>query len=579
MQALRVGPLVRAVSPTSAVIWAETWVPGIVTIEAQAQINENERARTEISHTITTNAPTITVGGRFFVVLRLQELQPATWYTYTLSLTSIAQLPVNTADITMLQCFRTFAANGVDKDNQSELRIGYGSCRKSLMPETDVLNALGSWLTDHYEQRDQMWPHLLLLIGDQIYADDPGDELSQLYPQLRDRAKTFVDFSLMYEYAWTHESGVRQALAVLPTYMIFDDHEVTNNWNTDPLWRIKSLEAGMEQLLVDGLVAYWVYQGWGNLTQHDPATMLLLSIMDAAARNDEDALEALRAAIRADIYLQTPLSWHYEIATTPPIFVANVRTERTTILNDKDKKIYDPMRIMSSSQMDTLLQWIRQQQTPATLVVSSVPLLLPPVIGLAEYVMGSRFWQHQHSQGPLRRLGRRLAEIQQRIASRNSFDHWPLYNESWKALMDAVTSTTSSEQTKDLIVLSGDVHFSYAMEGRRPFTSAASARIYQLVSTPIQNMLDASEQRKIRYQGYVSQLFYGRLRTRILSMRAVQKRTKNIQANQLFQNTLAMVTLQVCGDDYTIRHDYFGMSGTQLEVIAHTSIKDRHWHY
>ena len=46
--------------------------------------------------------------------------------------------------------------------------------------------------------------------------------------------------------------------------MIFDDHEITNSWNTSPDWRARALSHGLEPMLVDGLVAYWVYQGWGN---------------------------------------------------------------------------------------------------------------------------------------------------------------------------------------------------------------------------------------------------------------------------------------------------------------------------
>jgi phosphodiesterase/alkaline phosphatase D-like protein len=576
MQILRVGPLVRAVNSTAAIIWVETFVPCLVMIQAQSQHNNDETTSTHTTHTVTASTSTTTVGGRFFAITRLQALQPATWYTYTLTFTSATQPTqtlASTSETSILHCFRTFPSTSVDRGSSQALRIAYGSCRKTIYPETDVFHALGPWLIQHYAQREQVWPHLLLLVGDQIYADEPGDDLIQRYPQLRDGAKNFSDFSQMYEYAWTYDAGTRQALAVLPTYMIFDDHEITNNWNTEPLWQIKTIQAGMESVLIDGLVAYWVYQGWGNLIQRDATAMPLLAIMDAATQNQEDAIAALRAAIRADLYQKTSLPWHYEIATIPPIFVANARTERTQYLDNTEKDSDAPMDIMSKHQIKTLLQWIHRQQTPATLVVSSVPLLLPPMIGLAEYIMGSRFWQRSH--GPLRHLGRRLAHIQQRIASQNSFDHWPLYHESWKALVGAVMSETESKHTKDIIVLSGDVHFSYAMVGQRLFPSKISPRIYQLVSTPIQNKLDGPSQRKIQYQGYISRLFYDQLLTRVLRMHAVQNRTKNIHANYLFQNTLALVTVQISQHDYTIHQEYLGITHTQLDVIARTSFGEQ----
>lgn len=72
---------------------------------------------------------------------------------------------------------------------------------------------------------------------------------------------------------------------MLPTYMIFDDHEIINNWNISPTWRAKALKHGREQLLVDRPVAYWVYQGWGNLHRRTNTTSPLLQIMQQGAES------------------------------------------------------------------------------------------------------------------------------------------------------------------------------------------------------------------------------------------------------------------------------------------------------
>src|SRR5260370_26172023 len=99
---------------------------------------------------------------------------------------------------------------------------------------------------DRFDERETTWPRLLLLIGDQIYADDRigrhkgRSSLAQnarQEPSQRTGAQTFAEFASLYEQAWAGHADIRQVLAVIPTFMIFDDHEVTNGWNTSPDWR------------------------------------------------------------------------------------------------------------------------------------------------------------------------------------------------------------------------------------------------------------------------------------------------------------------------------------------------------
>src|SRR5262249_17311433 len=280
-------------------------------------------------------------------------------------------------------------------------------------------DALGQWLIKQSDQREQTWPHVLLLIGDQIYADTPPPPLVQMRPHMKEGATSFEDFAAQYRYAWTTTASVRQALACIPTYMTCDDHEVTNSWNGTPTWRAQMLQSGREQLLVDGIVAYWVYQGWGNLDQQE-VTHPLLRIMQEAEQTGEDALEALRTCIKQTVSGDTDLHWHYTIPTRPCIFVTNTRINRSCT-PDNDER-YAPMHIMSAEQMTELRGWLQEQRTGVALLVSSVPVLLPPGIGLVEYLVGVRLWSHAST--PLRWLGRQLARLQLKVAKLAQFEHW-----------------------------------------------------------------------------------------------------------------------------------------------------------
>src|SRR5581483_3273240 len=59
--------------------------------------------------------------------------------------------------------------------------------------------------------------------------------------------------------------AVRRVLANMPTYMIFDDHDVTDDWNLTARWRdrVHASPAG-RRIVANALAAYWAFQGWGN---------------------------------------------------------------------------------------------------------------------------------------------------------------------------------------------------------------------------------------------------------------------------------------------------------------------------
>jgi hypothetical protein len=76
---------------------------------------------------------------------------------------------------------------------------------------------------------------------------------------------------------------VRRALANVATSMIFDDHEVTDDWNLHGTWslRVRGSQVG-RRLLRNGLLAYGVFQDWGNRPDYyadGPGRFLLDSLV------------------------------------------------------------------------------------------------------------------------------------------------------------------------------------------------------------------------------------------------------------------------------------------------------------
>jgi hypothetical protein len=75
---------------------------------------------------------------------------------------------------------------------------------------------------------------------------------------------------------------VRRTLANVPTYMIMDDHDATDDWNLNPIWvdRVNNTTFG-RAILRNALASYTLFQDWGN----DPVRYL--SEDTAAARRSE----------------------------------------------------------------------------------------------------------------------------------------------------------------------------------------------------------------------------------------------------------------------------------------------------
>jgi hypothetical protein len=60
-------------------------------------------------------------------------------------------------------------------------------------------------------------------------------------------------------------AGVRRVLANTPTYMNFDDHDVTDDWNLTQAWRERVWRSPCgRRIVANALAAFWAFQGWGN---------------------------------------------------------------------------------------------------------------------------------------------------------------------------------------------------------------------------------------------------------------------------------------------------------------------------
>ena len=163
-------------------------------------------------------------------------------------------------------------------------RILFGSCRYPKTNEPGLTSRLGLDALDVTAARmarrpPEEWPDALLLLGDQIYADELTPSTRRRIAGRRDRHAEWPDDEIVgfdeyvgvYCDAWS-DPEVRWLLSTVPVAMIFDDHDVRDDWNTSAVWRAEMREKPWWRDRVrSALASYWIYQHLGNLTPDEVA--------------------------------------------------------------------------------------------------------------------------------------------------------------------------------------------------------------------------------------------------------------------------------------------------------------------
>jgi hypothetical protein len=111
-----------------------------------------------------------------------------------------------------------------------------------------------------------------------VYADDSSPETRAKVTRRRghladddgspplDEVADFEEYTWLYHEAWLPDVE-RWVLSVVPSAMIFDDHDMIDDWNTSLSW-VEDIrrQPWWQDRVVGGLMSYWVYQHLGNLS-------------------------------------------------------------------------------------------------------------------------------------------------------------------------------------------------------------------------------------------------------------------------------------------------------------------------
>ena len=351
------------------------------------------------------------------------------------------------------------------------VRVVFCSCRRAKPDDPRSAAAVGPDALDLYAVRmatmaPRDWPDALLLLGDQVYADDPTPQTRRWMDSRRDTTvppgyemADFTEYVALYLESWT-DPQLRWLMSTVPTAMIFDDHDVRDDWNTSAAWRDRiTAQPWWPERIRGALASYWVYQHIGNLSpQQRAADPTWRSVQDASG----DAWPALQKMADACDGDPGSIWWSFRW---------DIDGVRLVVLDTRSgRRLTEGRRAILD---DDEFAWAERavsedaHQAAHLLIGSSLPWLLAPAIH-----------DVQSANAVACARGSALGE---RIRQALDLEHWAAFEGSFHRLAALLRRVAAGPRAPATIsVLSGDVHHSYVARA-----DVEGSPVYQLVSSPV----------------------------------------------------------------------------------------------
>ncbi|MDH5927624.1 alkaline phosphatase family protein [Vibrio lentus] len=281
---------------------------------------------------------------------------------------------------------------------------------------------------------------------------------------------------------------VQRLFAHIPTYMIFDDHDVTDDWNLTVGWEhAVDQNRFATQVIGNGLASYWMCQGWGNAPEKfssefiEQTKQLFSPVVssnesesrgeDNGERNSENYVEK-NGKNHGDLsknidpqqhqqYLEMIdrfEEWHYTINTSPKVIVLDTRTRRWR----SESRMNKPSGLMDWEALTEFQHQLINQEK--VVIVSAAPMF------------GVKFIETLQKMATT--IGKPLM-----IDAEN----WMAHPGSANTLISIFTHTKTPT---NFVVLSGDVHYSFAYDIKLRYRRN-SPNIYQITCSGIKNQFPA----------------------------------------------------------------------------------------
>jgi PhoD-like phosphatase len=466
MPDLILGPLLRYTGSTQATVWVETDGPCEVAVLAG-------RART------------FSVEGHHYALVVLSDLEQGASRAYEVHLDGERVWPPD--DGRPPSTIHT-------REHERRARLVFGSCRVgdparepyTLSPDEHPLgfgiDALWAF-SRRLQSGSEQWPDCLLLLGDQVYADETSEATRAFVRSRRDTSNPpgeqvadFEEYTRLYREAWS-DPDIRWLLATVPSTMIFDDHDVHDDWNISAAWVQGMRATGWWDARITGaFMSYWLYQHIGNLAPPELADEPLLAEISAADDGGPRLREFAHAIDR-------------EPASSRFAFHRDFGRSRLVVIDSR------AARLLAEGHRDMVdeeeWQWIADHARGAfdhLIIASTLPIFMTPGVD------GFEAWSEAVCSGAWGRLAARGGEKLRRALD---LEHWPAFQRSFRTMVELLHELAEGPDAPATIaIIGGDVHTAYIAEVE--LGEQQKSRVVQIVCSPFRNPLAPRERRVIK---------------------------------------------------------------------------------
>ncbi|QBR33737.1 MULTISPECIES: alkaline phosphatase D family protein [Pseudomonas] len=247
-------------------------------------------------------------------------------------------------------------------------------------------------------------------------------------------------------------ANVARALAHLPSLMIFDDHDITDDWNLSAQWEETAYGHPFSKRIIgNALIAYMLCQGWGN--NPDAFKDVLENTRRLSASGDDQYLDSPVQDALIDDLLRFQ-HWHFVLPSSPALVVLDTRTRRWR----SEMALKQPSGLLDWEALSELQQELLDH--PSAIIVSPAPI-----------------------------FGVKLIETVQKVFSWCGYpllvdaENWMAHRGAAQVILNIFRHTRTPG---NYVVLSGDVHYSFVYEVLIRHRKAGP-RIWQITSSGIKN--------------------------------------------------------------------------------------------
>ncbi|MFO2462442.1 alkaline phosphatase family protein [Pseudomonas sp. 15FMM2] len=248
--------------------------------------------------------------------------------------------------------------------------------------------------------------------------------------------------------------GVSRVLAHMSCLMIFDDHDITDDWNLSAQWEETAYGNPFSKRIIgNALLAYMLCQGWGNNPDAFASILDKTLALTTAPPMQGNHLDASAQDELLDELLKFQ-QWHYVLPTQPALVVLDTRTRRWR----SEFTLKQPSGLLDWEALSELQHELLDH--PSAIIVSPAPI-----------------------------FGVKLIETVQKVFS---WCGYPLLvdAENWMAHRGAAQVILNifrhSRTPGNYVILSGDVHYSFVYEVLIRHRNAGP-KIWQITSSGIKN--------------------------------------------------------------------------------------------